>query len=189
MRNRSPSTFSGSAHTTAHNDLIRSPRKSDSGGGHRRSVYVCKTTGKVKVRTVVTIDKELFDKVISLAPLVYGIQRGALERAIEEGLALWLQTRANGTAVHVNPRAPLRERYNAVIECIELEFGHVPITIHQVFFEKCISNTFNVKDPRTIYGWLHRFYQAGLIKPLTISVTKQSDWRRNKAIEIVARKL
>jgi len=82
---------------------------------------------------------------------------------------------------------PLRERYNAVMECIRAEVGTIPITIHQLFLEKCISNTFNVKDMRTIYGWLHRFYMAGLIKPLTVKVSKPSDWARNKAVELVAR--
>lgn len=141
-----------------------------------------------KVHLHVVIDAELYSKVKELASKVYDCHRGALSYAVEEALELWLAAHAN--AHRVNPRLPLRERYNAVIECIELEQGYIPYTIHQSVFEKCIMNTFNVKDPRTVYGWLHRFYQAGLIKPLTVEkIYKPSDWARNKIIEIVAKKL
>jgi len=141
-----------------------------------------------KVHLHVLIDKELYEKVSVLAPKVYGVVRGALSCAVEEALEYWLS--AHTTAHRVNPRLPLRERYNAVVKCIELEYGMVPITIHQIFLEKCIADTFNVKDPRSIYGWLHRFYLAGLIKPLTIEKPlKPSDWSRNKTIELVAKKV
>lgn len=185
LKKRNSGSRSGRAHTKAH--IVR--ESSDKGNGLRKSVYVCKTTGEIKVSTHVTIRKEIFDRVIAVAPLVYGIQRGALERAIEDALELWLQLRVNKTGIVTNPRSPLRERYNAVIECIEEEVGMVPITIHQLFFERCISNTFNIKDPRSIYGWLHRFYQAGLIKPLTVKVSDPKDWKRNKSIEIVAKRV
>jgi len=141
-----------------------------------------------KVHLHVLIDKELYEKVSVLAPKVYGVVRGALSYAVEEGLEYWLATHT--TAHRVNPRLPLRERFNAVLKCIELEMGIIPITLHQSVMEKCIAETYNIKDPRSIYGWLHRFYQAGLIKPLTIeNPQKPSEWSRNKTIELVARKV
>lgn len=154
----------------------------------RKSVYRSKLTGSEKVKTVVYIPKDLFERVISLAVQVYGVQRGALSLAVTEALEMWLALHTQ-QRTRVNPRLPLRDRYNAVMECLRAEVGTIPITIHQLFLEKCISNVFNIKDPRSIYGWLHRFYIAGLIKPLTVKVTKPSDWARNKAVELVARAL
>jgi len=155
----------------------------------RKSVYISKKTKQVKVRCTVTIRKDLYDKVATLAPKVYGVIRGAMELVIEDALELWLVWRGNAPHV-INPRAPLRERYNAVLKCLEYEIGYVPVTVPQLFIEKCIQLTYNVKDPRTIHGWLHRFYNAGLIKPLTIDKpTKPSHWARNKSVEIVARRL
>jgi len=141
-----------------------------------------------KVHLHVVINEEIYHKVRELASKVYECHRGALSYAVEEALELWLA--AHAKTHRVNPKLPLRERYNAVMECIELEQGYIPYTIHQSIFEKCIMNSFDVKDSRTVYGWLHRFYNAGLIKPLTIEkVDRPSDWSRNKMIEIVAKKI
>ena len=144
--------------------------------------------GNDKVHLHVMISRELYTKVKELASRVYDCHRGALSYAVEDALELWLA--AHTQAHRVNPRTPLRERYNAIIECIELELGNVPVTIHQLFVEKCIMECFDIKDPRSVYGWLHRFYQAGLIKPLTIErAFKPRDWARNKAVEIVAKRV
>jgi len=160
----------------------------------RRSIYVKKTSKEIEVKTQVYIPKDLYEKVSSLAPKVYGIYRGALSRAVVEGLELWLFYRVkqtpSGVVIHTNPRLPLRDRYNAVLQCIDLEFAGIPITVPQKAMERCIMETFNIKDYRSIYGWLHRFYLAGLIKPLTIpKIEKPSQWKNNKSIEIVAKKL
>jgi len=156
----------------------------------RRSIYVCKTTGVEKVRTTVTIRRDLYEKVIELAHRVYGLQRGALERAIEDALEMWLMHHVGGAGAAANPRAPLKERYNAVMECIEEELGTVPATVPQIHLERCIADRFNVKDERSILGWIHRFYMAGLIKPLTIErVLRPRDWKRNTAVEIVAKRV
>ena len=152
----------------------------------RKSVYKSKLTGSEKVKTVVYISKPLFEKVVSLAVQVYGVQRGALSLAVEEALELWVSLHTQ-QHTRTNPRMPLRDRYNAVMECIRAEVGTIPITIHQLFLEKCISNVLDIKDPRSIYSWLHRFYMAGLIRPLTIKVAKPSDWAKNKAVELVAK--
>ena len=151
----------------------------------RRGKKILTKTGE-KVALQVLIPYKLYEKVLRVAVEVYGVQRGALSMAVTEALEMWLAAHTH-QHTRTNPRLPLRERYNAVMECVRAEVGTIPITIHQLFLEKCISNTFNVKDMRTVYGWLHRFYMAGLIKPLTVKVSKPSDWARNKAVELVAR--
>jgi len=156
----------------------------------RKSVYVSKRTGKAKVVTVITIDPELFEKVMSLAPKVYGIQRGALSNAIEDALRLWLYEYARNVKRASNPPSNIRDKYNKVIECIENEKGFVPITVKQTDLEKCIRDALGVKTDRTVREYLHTFYQLGLIKPLTIeNPTSPSEWKNNKAIEIVAKRV
>ncbi|RLG83316.1 MAG: hypothetical protein DRO39_08585 [Thermoprotei archaeon] len=141
--------------------------------------------GNDKVHLHVMISRELYTKVKELASRVYDCHRGALSYAVEEALEMWLATHTQ--AHRVNPRMPLRERYNAVIRCLEFEMDEVSRVVHQVFLERCIMNEFDVKDPRTVYGWLHRFYQAGLIKPLTVErPLKPRDWARNRVVELVA---
>lgn len=142
---------------------------------------------KRKVHLHVLVDEDLYDRVRRLAVHVYDYHRGALSYAVQEGLELWLATHAS--AHKVNPKVPVRERYNAVMDCVDLELGVVPITLQQPILEKCIMNALEVGDYRSVYGWLHRFYAAGLIKPLTISVGKPADWRRNRAVEIVAKRV
>jgi len=151
----------------------------------RRSVYICKRSKERKVLMKVSIPQNLYEKVLPLAVRHFGVQRGALSLAVEEALELWLA--AHTTAHTVNPRLPLRDRYNAVIRQVELEMNCIPITIPQAVFEKCVKTAFNIKDERSVYQWIHRFYEAGLIKPLTIPVKYWQDWRYNKSIEIVAK--
>ncbi len=152
----------------------------------RKSVYVSKRTGKVKVVTDISIDLDLYERAIQVAQEVYGVQRGALSLAVQEALESWLLAH---TTAHrkVNPRYQLRQYYNAVLEVIEQLLGMVPISIPQHTFENAIMEGLNVKDRRTIRSWLHRFYVAGLIKPLTVDVKEEKDWDKNKAIELVAR--
>jgi len=151
----------------------------------RRSVYRSKKTGEEKVKTQVYIRRSLYEKVVPYAVKHYGVQRGALSMAVEEALELWLSTHA--TTRRINPRLPLRDRFNAFIRQVEMEMNCVPVTIPQAVAEKCIKEAYNIKDMRMVYQWLHRFYEAGLIKPLTIDVLRWRDWQRNKSIELVAK--
>jgi len=155
----------------------------------RKSVLKLKTTGKVKVKFSTTVDAELFERFRKVANEVFGLQRGALEYALEEAMQLWLYERA-GARRSTNPPMNIRERYNAVLECIENEKGFVPISIRQPEFEKCIRDALKVKTERTVLEYLHTFYQLGFIKPLTIeNPSSPSEWRKNKAVEIVAKKV
>jgi len=154
----------------------------------RKSVYVSKRLGKVKVKTLVYIDTDLFERVAAIAPKVFGVQRGALSYAVEDALRLWLQVHTQAHRA-LNPSLNLREKYNAVIDCIESEMGFVPVSVPQSIFEACIRKTLGVKTDRTVHEYLHSFHQAGFVKPLTIErPTKPSDWKKNRSIELVARK-
>jgi len=154
----------------------------------RKSVYESKKLKKVKVKTLVYIDSDLFEKVVLVATKVYGVQRGALSYAVQEALELWLAEKTLEKRAP-NPSKSIRDKYNAVLDCIEDERGLVPITIRQIEFETCIKKALNIKTDKTVREYIHTFYQLGLIKPLTIDVAlSPSDWKKNKAIELVARK-
>ncbi len=152
----------------------------------RRSVYRSKKTGVEKVETSILIDKKLFESVRKLATDVYGLDRGAFSLAVQEALEAW-QLAHTKTHKSTNPRYSLRLIYNSVMQVVEELIGVVPVTIAQHTLENAISEALNIKDRRSVIGWLHRFYVAGLIKPLTVDIAKESDWKRNKAVEFVAR--
>ena len=156
-------------------------------GARRRSIYISRRTGERKVRTDVMIPEDLYINALKAAIDVYGRRRGAFSLAVQEALEAWLAARA-GARRRPNPRAPIREVYNRVLDVIQETWGEVPITFPQRNLEDAIADALNIKDRRSILGWIHRFYVAGLIKPLTVDVKEESDWRRNKAVEFVARR-
>jgi len=53
---------------------------------YEKPFYTLKTTGERKVQTTICISKELYDIVKRIAPKIYGVKRGALSRAVEDGL-------------------------------------------------------------------------------------------------------
>ena len=153
----------------------------------RRTAYVSKRTGVRKVRTDIMLPEDLFVNVVKTAIDVYGTKRGALSLAVQEALEAWLLAR---TRAHrkPNPRASIREVFNRVLDVIYETWGQVPITFPQRNLEDAIRDALDIKDRRSVLGWIHRFYVAGLIKPLTVDVKEEADWKRNKAIEFVARR-
>lgn len=152
----------------------------------RKSIYRSKRTGEEKVITTVVLPRDLFERVERAAYEAYGLHRGSLSLAVREALEAWLQARAGARSP--NPRPDVREAYNKVLDSVEAKLGAVPISVPQHVFEAAIADALNIKDRRSIIGWMHRFYVAGLIKPLTVDVREEADWRRNKAIELVARR-
>jgi len=119
----------------------------------RKSVYRSKLTGSEKVKTVVYIPKDLFERVISLAVQVYGVQRGALSLAVTEALEMWLALHTQ-QRTRVNPRLPLRDRYNAVMECLRAEVGTIPITIHH--FQHKGSKVHLRLATSLLHSWPHK---------------------------------
>jgi len=157
----------------------------------RKALYVSKKTKQEKVLTNVCIPSDLFEKVSKKAPEVYGVVRGALSYAVEEGLSLWLLNHSGalmGTP-RQNPHKPLRDVYNAVIWDLEKNVGSVPITLPHRMFLPCVMRALNVKE-RAALGWLYRFYTEGLIKsynPPGINILKPTEIRYVVVWELVAR--
>jgi len=152
----------------------------------RKTLYKCKRTKEVKIRTDICIRKELYEKVMEFAPKYFGFIRGAFSYAVEEALQEWLDSH---TAAHtkINPPFTIRERYNAVMRELRKIKGYLPVKTSKIDFEKAIMTAFNVTDPRTIRKWMHIFYKMGFIKPLGIKVLSERSWKNVLAIEIVAK--
>ena len=158
----------------------------------RKSTYYSKKTSKEKVKTCTYISKELFEKASKLAIEVYGVQRGGLSYAFEDGLKLWLNHHS-GTLMgtHQNPRPRLREIYNAVMRDVSKEFDlMIPNTIPNHTLLKSAMKALNVKN-RSAIGWIFKFYVEGLIKPLSpsrnIRLLKPSEIHRVRVWELVAK--
>lgn len=158
----------------------------------RKSTYFSKKTNKEKVRTCVHISKDLFEKVSKLAVEAYGLQRGGLSYAIEEGLKLWL-SHFSGTlrGTHQNPRPRIREIYNAVMNEVSKEHDFlIPTTVPNHTLLKCVMKALNIKE-RSAAGWVFKFYVEELIKPLRPSrnmrLLKSSEIYRVIVWELVAK--
>ena len=114
---------------------------------------------------IATEDKDLFEKVSSLATKVYGIQRGALSLAVEEGLQYWLQLHTQ-PLTRVNPRPTTREVYEKVMNRVEFIMGFKPIKVTRTVLEQAIMQVRKIRDPRSIQNWINIFCSEGLMKPL-----------------------
>lgn len=157
----------------------------------RKSVYRSKKTDVEKARTLLSIPSDLFEKVSKLAVEVYGVQRGSLSYAVEEGLRLWL-TQYSGTLIsaHQNPRVPIRDIYNRVISEIEgCTAGMIPTTLPTSHLMAAVMRALNVKE-RSAASWIFRFYVDGLVKvlvPPRTKIFKSSEVTNVKVWELVAK--
>jgi len=130
--------------------------------------------------------------VSKLAVEVYGVQRGSLSYAVEDGLKLWLNHHSGTlTGTHQNPRPRVREVYNAVMNEVSLGFNlSIPNSIPNHTLLQCAMRVLNVKD-RSATGWIFKFYVEGLIRPLSpsrnIRMFKPSEIRRVRIWELVAK--
>mgnify|MGYP000580738716 CR=1 FL=1 len=147
---------------------------------NRKSVYVCKRDGRVKVKTLVWIDKELFEQVASMAPRVYGVQRGALSLAVEEALRYWLQVHTQ-PLTRTNPRPTTREVYARVMKQVELLIGFRPLKVRRPVLEQAIRIVRQIRDERSVQRWITSFCDEGLMKPLD-----SGDPRKAMVFELVA---
>jgi len=134
--------------------------KRDSKG--RRKVY----TRKGKVTLHVLIEKDLYDKLIQIAPIVYGSSKGALSYVVEEALRYWLGPRLH-TQMHTNPSRSIATVYNTVIEKVKeiLKIDIKPYEVPEKILDAAIAQV-RGSDPRTISKWKDTFIGAGLIKVL-----------------------
>jgi len=143
-----------------------------------------------KIRTDILISEELFENVRKIATEVYGVHRGSLSYAVEEGLRLWLLNHS-GTLIgtHQNPRAPVREVYNIVMDHLSSITNNIPTSLPTPHFTACVMRALNIKD-RSACGWIFRFYVEGLIKilkPPGGKIFKPSEVRHVQTWELVAK--
>jgi len=153
----------------------------------RKSVYHSKRVDTKKVKTIVYIPQDLWEKISSMAPKIYGINRGALSYAVEEGLKYWLTYHSD--FAKSNPRPSIREVYNGVMKWIFERNGYKPDRIKTSDLIKSVMCALNIKM-RSAKDWIFKFYVEGLIKPYIppkIELIKPSQIRSVRIWEIVAK--
>ena len=120
---------------------------------------------KNKVQLNVLIDRELYEKVKRVAVARYGRLHGALSRAVEEALRLWLAPRPAHT--HTNPRyVKIIDKYLQVKEKIIQNLGcnaNNVIVCTGKDLRLAIESTIG-HDPRTIKKYIQLFEEHGLIE-------------------------
>jgi len=132
------------------------------GSSKGRKLY----TRKKKVTLHVLIEKDIYDKLIQIAPMIYGSSRGALSYVVEEALRYWLGPRLH-TQKHTNPSRSIATVYNTVVEKVKeiLKIDIKPYEIPEKVLDAAIAQV-RGSDPRTISKWKDTFIGAGLIKVL-----------------------
>lgn len=131
----------------------------------RKSIYVCKRLRKKYVKTLVTIEYDLYKKLINLLPQIYDYQRGALSDAINDAIKLWISAHATAH-IKSNPKPDIRETFRRVVQYLTDNFYYsdVPDLVPRQHLEDAIMYVRNIHDPRSVLGWLRRFWVHGLIK-------------------------
>jgi len=158
----------------------------------RKSIYFSKKTKTKKVWTHIYITEDLFEMVAKTVPVVYGVQRGGLSFAVEDGLKLWLAQNSGALlGARQNPRPAVREVYNRVMSDlrITLNSDFIPTSLPAPGLIACVMRALNVKD-RAAIGWIFRFYVEGLVKPLKppgVKLYKPIDGRGVQSWELVAK--
>ena len=119
-----------------------------------------------KVLLQVLIRRDLYEKLVSIAPQLYGATKGALSHAVEEALESWLAPRLHAQ-VHANPTDKVRMKFRAVLQSLKKVLGlpfvpdEAPLEAFKVAIAQAIGS-----DPRTINKYLDLFEKAKLIKYL-----------------------
>jgi len=140
-------------------------RSSNSSNGTEKRFQkkrITKTADKVALQ--VLIPRDLYEKLVVIAPQLYGSTKGALSAIVEEALRLYLEPRVN-TNIKVNPTYKVRAVYEAVVQKIK-ELMHIsfkPKEVPEHTLDKAIGDV-RGSDPRTIQKWKDTFLKYGLIK-------------------------
>lgn len=123
---------------------------------------------KDKVQLNVLISKEVYEKLIKVAPLIYGEKkyRGAISYVVEQALKHYLAPRLH-TQTPANPPGRIRLLYSQIIEKIKeiQHFDFKPDEIPEKILDLAIAEV-KGGDPRTIAKWKKQLQRFGLIKPI-----------------------
>jgi len=123
---------------------------------------------KEKVKLTVLIDRNIYEQLIKVAPIIYGEgkYRGAISYVVEEALKHYLAPRLHAQ-IPANPPGRIRLIYSQVIEKIK-EIQHYdfkPDEIPEKILDLAIAEV-RGGDPRTIAKWKRQLQRFGLIKPI-----------------------
>ena len=132
---------------------------------------VSSTRGRKKVVTKdgkvvlqVLISRDLYEKLVQVAPAIYGKTHGSVSYVVEEALKQYLLPRLH-TQTRTNPRGSIRRVYNEIVEKVK-EIMHLdfkPTEVPEKILDLAISET-RGSDPRTIEKWKSLLSRSGLIK-------------------------
>jgi len=120
-----------------------------------------------KVALQVLISKAVYDRLVAVAPRIYGAMRGALSFVVEDALKHYLPLLEHNTR-GPNPHNRVRQVYNQVkAKVAELE-QVPPSELWQSTEDKLKAAIASIRgsDPRTINKWIDVFVLQGLIKRL-----------------------
>jgi len=141
-----------------------------------------------KVRLEVVISKDLYERLRTLAPQLYGKHRGALSYIVENALKQYFSLYCNTHKAHINPPLSVRREFNMFLDAVKEYYGEVPYKLPaKVIRNIMMTNLPRSKDIRTQNKKLHTWYLMGFIKPLDAKPSSPNDWRYVKVIEFIAR--
>ena len=120
-----------------------------------------------KVALQVLISKGLYERLVAVAPRVYGATRGALSFVVEDALKHYLPLLEH-TTQSTNPQNRVRRVYQEVKARVAEMEGVAPSELWQSTEDRLRAAIAAVRgsDPRTVAKWVQTFVQQGLLKRL-----------------------
>ena len=117
---------------------------------------------KGKVQLLVYISEDVYRRLISVAPNLYGKNHGAISFVVEEALKQYLYP-LGASDVKLNPRMSIRRVYEQVKAKIReiLKSPFTPAFVPEKILDMAIRET---RGPTVVERWKGFFVQEGLIK-------------------------
>lgn len=128
--------------------------------------------GRDCVQLKVYIPVDLYERLLKVAPEIYGSFRGSLSHVVEMALRQYLPP--SGERIRRNPKRKVVDVFKEVVKVIHEMVGgeQPPDMVPQGLIEKAIQEV-RGHDPKTISKWFKLFEEQGLIKK---SYKTKSGW-------------
>jgi len=119
--------------------------------------------GRDCVQLKVYIPVDLYERLLRVAPEIYGSFRGSLSHVVEIALRQYLPL--SGERIRRNPKRKVVDVFKEVVKVIhEMVGGELPPdSAPERLIEKAIQEV-RGSDPKTVKKWLRLFKENGLIK-------------------------
>ena len=154
-----------------------------------------------RVKISASVDVDLWERFKEVARRLYG-QYGAIARALDEALAMWLQSRGvpparvedtnqeiKNVEKGLNRFTRIAKAYEDVKRITKILLG---ITENQEIMEapgkvvrEAVKRALMVTDDRTVDNWLERFRIHGLLCCVVGEIEKSSDWRYCRIVRFI----